>query len=458
MKKQSRKVKRELAKKLEKENQANPVIKSTEKESKTIETPRFILELVRIFKYSIVYYLFAIIILSCYVAVHYLKPELWFEIIITGAVLSIALFITDNFFRNKSGVELLESVIIFCGALNFAHIAYYYNANNNYIDIGIIVISILVAEYLFLISFKASKKWGGNSYNKKSIVLTNILLGIIITVLTVLEIYVNLGTQFIWLPIISFVFFMYYFTQDKDIYQELCNKFPKINEPWSIVAYIDLTFIAIAILSTVYQFWFSPILFGIKLWGIFLGIVILYIAYVIIITLYIKIIKIIENRKEEKKQKAIEAERVEALRIKEENREKQLEEENRELNSSIRAIQTARGTRSDFVILANYKHHFPTVDYSSMHVPLTSFIQISDIKKQIIWDKDLKDVLKYLDRLMELSYQDYGIRIVLDQIDAFLGLVANYKDYRGAETLNQWFKENCPTIYKMIKTKNYGKD
>ncbi|SRR6266403_3165329 len=77
---------------------------------------------------------------------------------------------------------------------------------------------------------------------------------------------------------------------------------------------------------------------------------------------------------------------------------------------------------------------------------LIDLIEVSTIKKQIIWKQELVDAIKDLEYFAKLTFNDHLLKMLAGEKDKLVGAVRHVSDYTGAETLLGIIHTEAPSL------------
>jgi hypothetical protein len=183
----------------------------------------------------------------------------------------------------------------------------------------------------------------------------------------------------------------------------------------------------------------SEIILGIQFWKISLGVIVVLSTFVTILGLI---------KKQQETSRKLEAQ----LALK-----KREEEEKQEVQKAIESFEVNTATEWETILMVvsyfrNDSRKYPdSLIKKMLTTPLVSIINISSIKKQIVWDGRLTSAFIILEILARKSYLDQDLRLLAKQIIDLKEGIKPYEKYDGYSTLIQRIDFYCPTIMTVIK-------
>lgn len=395
----------------------------------------------------------AIIMISLYFTQHFFAG-FWSEALMVVGVTALSMLIlhSKNVVRADDDViqVLRDSLVIGTGSVLLTRITNHYAIDQNTFGSVPMVISILLVVFgLVLTKFSDPHDHYRNRAYEKACTIFAKIVSTLVTVWLLGSIYKVAGTQYIWLPAISLWIFWFYFSNDEDFEDKIANR----ENTLSVSA---LSLIAICLISTIYQFWFSTIVFGFNLWQCLLGVSIL--AIVIISLVFYK------KHKDEKLAKKISAEKEEVdkakkreadLKAKEES-EKIAQDRSVKLDLALKAIETeAEQKWSEILYVSHWykdNHQIYNIILPKIHLaPLEQLVEISKIKKQIAFNpSNLESALRLINHFAEKNYSDETLQGFVDQVSKFLELIYEFSSFKGYEETIIVVENICPAVYQLI--------
>lgn len=312
---------------------------------------------------------------------------------------------------------------------------------NNFGDLGItiaIVVYIIALILLFAIR-------DPNNYEYVRGALT-----ILVIILAIIFFYLYFQTQLVWILV-----FLIWSLSFGDGFQELDNETHGVFcvfTPVSLgVASIVSTIIQfweeissflsniLTVLSALNSFFFSLKLFFIPIWELLL-IFIIAIVILKIIKALIKKRNELRKKAEEEKENFLAAQRLENLKNNEKSRAMSL------LNCSDAVI-----FKNDILFVVENNNLFSKAGAAQILTRaelFDSFVEVSDIKKQIVYSDKLKMVLEVCNTLYNQLYDDKIINNLADVICDFRIKVRKFASYKGAAELLAQIDAKCKDFPK----------
>lgn len=322
--------------------------------------------------------------------------------------------------------------------LNFSAILYLMIRNyetNSFGWIGfIIAIGItIILSVLFIIKYS----------DRDYFCIRNVtVLGLIIAMISF--VYLYFGSQLIWIPIIFLPVFLL------SIVEEVAGIIGD-NKVVGLVLILILS----GIVSTVIQF-FDPIAnFAISLWWAVIGLPNW--VHVVIVAIIICVALFFLYRSLNKKGIAKENARIakeKADKIAKENKEKkeaaekELVDRRQKVNNLVLLTEDLK--KEDLIFLAG---NINLIDFSEVvcyHIAkfsvMMQFFEISKIKKHIVWDNSLEEVLNLYKTCYQKIYKDDNLRNLVEALKRLKERLELYPDYQGykkiMDTFDKYFKDN----------------
>ena len=379
----------------------------------------------------------------------FLVPHFWGRVIMMLAIFIIQIIIEtvyddfawgddDKFFNDKQIKNLSFNLSKWLTLLNFAYcsVAFNLNINSFGLVLGILFIAITLIFMLLYCLFNSDRK----------ILKFNGLIVIPILVSVPFLIYLNFGTQFIWMPISLFFIGALFAIFDELIYA-IFNRwdyslFTKVN------LWIFSVLCLIGIVSTSIQFWpaISSVLtievLGNALWLYLVAIIILA-AMVYLASLVIKEVKL-------RKRLIAINQRIEAEKKLELEKAAKKEQEKKNRIAELSKIPTGHPMEvfpSDLVFIAklyNAKELDKNFQFSKvLKVNLKELLSVSDQKKQLVYNQDLVQVLEMYNSLHQKFFADWFLKNLIKNFVSFCEFVKQYQDYKGFDSLKAEIKFTC---------------
>lgn len=265
------------------------------------------------------------------------------------------------------------------------------------------------------------------------------LLSVATLIVIIVFAYLYFATQLIWLPVLMFIA-LAFITED---FKEL-----SFGQNTSLVLLFFLCLVAI--ISTNYQFWHEICLavynvwdyifsfdFSNPIWRV-IGLIVLAVAIMILVR-YIRskradkralaqlVLEEVEQLELQKAKKAKEKAEEEAAKVK-------IQEELRKISTSL---QDGSISAKQLIFLAKHRDLYPakiTVEPLTQVNP-EDFFLISKIKKQIIFDNGLSDVVELFNDLYRKSYYDEELRVIIKWVQELHQFTDDYADFHGYTAL-----------------------
>lgn len=265
-----------------------------------------------------------------------------------------------------------------------------------------------------------------------------LVMSLVVAISLVVGSYLYFGTQAIWLMLLMSIVFglMNGFRELGDIVSD------DISAMFSILLSLALTLVALV--STIYQFWqaigdFSYYLFvGNNLnfliflqgLGVLTGVIIIFLSFKYQKRRRARMLRESKRRQEEKAAAAAKA---------------QKEEQEQAITRNLLDITAILESGE---VLSNERLVYLAQNYGLLNgaklaiEPLTKvewsgFFTISNVKKQIIWDHRLVEVITLFNNLYSKSYQDKELRAIIRSINALCRFIEDYKAFTGHEAFNE---------------------
>ncbi|MCX6795735.1 MAG: hypothetical protein NT165_03380 [Candidatus Falkowbacteria bacterium] len=393
------------------------------------------------------------LIFGCQFIVHSYYPGFWTE---TVTAFSSMLIAGIYFNRGKRIDDYLQSalicrtlLIISSAALMVSFLANKDNVNQNNFGtaLWIIVIASLIIGLIWQLKKGPSREYLDEKRYSYYRALNKIiyLFGVI---LLSYETYIHFGSQYVWLPSIFLIIFLFTMFDDTGtgIFDDLKEEIREL---------LFLIPLLVAIISTLYQFWFSEIVWGIIFWQLFAGalfILLISLAIVFLRRRNKRIARELAKKQAELKEKSQQAELREKKLLEE---EQALEEKRKSVMLILDSMKKdSKVSWTDILFLAGYYQQdinsLSSVSKNIFKAPLEEMITISEVKKHIVWPGSLMMALQLLEKFADKSYEDQELRIIATQLADLITFVEAYPEYNGYDNLMQAINDRCPTIVKVI--------
>lgn len=150
--------------------------------------------------------------------------------------------------------------------------------------------------------------------------------------------------------------------------------------------------------------------------------------------------KIEEKEKEEKKEKE------DRLREEKEKRESS----RKDLLKLLETLKIRPLNKKEFLSLVRYKNDFNfDVSLSSFsRIDWKEYFMVSTLKEQIVWERNLEEVLFFLDYLYKKSYDDNQLELIIQAIEDLNKFLAPIKRYGGYTRIKEILATSTPNIPK----------
>lgn len=362
------------------------------------------------------------------------------EGIIIITLTGIVIFITNiNGIKEREVlIKLRNQLTLISGSLHFLSLATNQNPNLNNLN----VVLYTIGGCLFIISVViVTQDWRHSSKEDYYRILTAIIV-VSMLILSLEEIWIHFGSQFVWMPVSAFVIF-FFFNGYHSSY-----KFMVSIHGISLPAIITL--IILGLISTFYQFWFAEVMFGVRLWHILSGL-----GVILILLIVIKLISThkfeknerIENEKREKEQK----ERKEKEEIEKKAAAEKVKENNLERSKKILGTDHNLSWDDVFFLRNNFSDGETYILKRISQLSLIDLLEISKVKKTIVWNNSLEAALCLIEIIVKKLYDDILLKEYIEQVESLIKGTLEYKDYKGYEALIKRISESCSTVLVLIK-------
>ena len=373
--------------------------------------------------------------------------------------------VDDPSYVEKRKLSLRCMSVLSQGLCLIAYLASTNNQNKNSFDLTLWIIctAIVVLSILLLFISENVREWssGRSSYIYYSAISK--LLSLTTVVMLTSFVYVNFGTQYIWVPTSFLSLFLIAFFQTPAIqdYQREFNEHHgrTTNKAFDLLVILP---IVTSLISTFYQFWFYKGAFGYMLHEYFTLIGFLTIVWYVFKFSKSKV-RALKAKKKDRENVVLrkaneELEKQEReLNQKQENLKKEEEEakKRKKLQDACgRILNHAVPDWYDILLVAEYYKEgiFPKELIGKIHkAPLSQLITVSTVKKHLVWESDFGSALALLSRIIDISFDDNLLIKLLAQIDDFMVFIRNYEKFTGYGKLTIQVKTHMETIKKSIK-------
>ncbi|MCU0679791.1 MAG: hypothetical protein MUF50_00590 [Planctomycetes bacterium] len=355
-------------------------------------------------------------------------------VVATGFCLLLFGIERDSSSRGRWYYDLRNFSSVVFGGLCLIGLSLHHHAENNF---GIIPIMLACAFGLtaVIIIIRSAK---GNSVNEG----LGQSLFFIIFLSSSAVIYIQFGSQFIWLPIIAITFALITLDVNRNS-GDYAYEFSEI---------IYLFPVGIGIISTLSQFWFTTCILGMPLWKnlLYLLLIVILIAVIVFFILFTKHLrKIKEERIIEEAKKEKEKEKKDAEIKKEEEKKEMIQKlidsiNSKDINAATwKEIITLINTNTYGMNYADVKKYVPIFGVMSK-LKLSDLVTISEIKKHIIWNPELETVLSVIGNILEKNYDDRVLQDFMTQLRTLKIEVREKSEYSAYEGLITLIEVNVP--------------
>lgn len=264
-------------------------------------------------------------------------------------------------------------------------------------------------------------------------------LASLITTGSAVGVYLYWGSQYVWIPVVMFLVLCYFLFSAQTGWKEDVDT--KDAKPFAIA-------VAIGVIATISQFWFTPIVYGYTLWQLLIGVgIIAGIAGLVFLSKYMKRRKI-QKQKDAENKKLLEAENAKNERIAKERREKL------ELLAG-KIGKDEKPSWADILTLVEAKYKLNKADWYKViaKADIKELFAVSKIKNQIAWNYGaLQTVLKEIEEVCKSCFDDTVIELMIGQIKS----LEEYSTYTGYEPLKKYFSD-IESIRALVQLKEVQK-
>ena|GEM_PF-5959447 len=393
----------------------------------------------------------AIFIIALDAIVHKYFSGYWSELITIFATTSISLVFANRLsVRNKftdSAIILRNLLLITVGATLLSNLINTHNLNQNNFGSVAWTLCISIVGLLVTLLLNYSSDWDKKLHDKYYQYHPNSgfikLLGILVIVALIAELYIHFGSQYIWIPSMTLAAFLWYFFEDPKIEQFLDN---------DILQLLFITPIIIAVISTCSEFWFHNIVFGFSLWQVLLGLGIILLILGAVLGYFVLSTRKKEAEAERIKTEAREAKQAEEL-VARELRSDEVREENMRLFQSIK-----NGDELSWDNIIKVYHQYDLyknpglLDIATQISTLTlqQLITVSKLKKQLFWDGYYTTALIIIEKIATKSNNDELLNKLISQLLDLTNFINQYFDFNGHNEALNSIVTNCPTLLKLL--------
>lgn len=273
-------------------------------------------------------------------------------------------------------------------------------------------------------------------------------LRILNMVFAVSGIYLLFGNLLIWVLLISYVLQAWFIMSRLERFDITKNNHMRIS---AIAAGV------IGVASTIFQFWFTQIVFGIQLWKVLLGLVILVAVYFLIsyVADYIETKKMTREARLKEEAERPEREReAKELQVRE---AQQVEERKKIANEAFTALKKAeKPTWNDIFYITNngFREMSAIPHVVIANANLVELIEVSDIKSKIKWGHyEFEVALKALTAVANNSYDDEVLQKIIEQVKA----LEKFSSYNGYSALRTIIKNEYRMLLELVNLKEEDK-
>ncbi len=256
----------------------------------------------------------------------------------------------------------------------------------------------------------------------------------------------NFGNQTIWIPIVAASLII--------LLLSVKNNYLYDEEIGARLLFAPALFILSGVISTIIQFWSVELFWGIKLWQLLIGMLI------VMIIIAFLVVRRCRNKQREK-QEGIK--RMEEIRLKKEIEkglsEKAKEKEKVDMFNALMEKDPNTITIRDLATIYNFDKNAAIqrfLDSEIMPAHISSLLTVSIHKKQIVWQADMTIMLEILELIASKSFFDEELGLVIKITQTIREKIINSKmpgeknPYKGeSELINMLTK-----IEKAASTNN----
>lgn len=278
--------------------------------------------------------------------------------------------------------------------------------------------------------------------------MLKVFLSLPIFLLTLVSIFLNFGTQFIWMPII--VFFL---IDGFDVFDDL-TVIIKRRLRDGIMPTLERIFVLIGIISTIYQFRFAKILFGLVLWKIIFGFLFGLLTIVLLIVLIRLLVKSFIKRMKRRQQKKEREKKEREEKLQAEQTAQRAAEKKAEITKRFNSIRN----RIDFGTELNHEEAYFLIKnyffdawskglffdgFKNIKIKDAIIMETSDIKRQIIYRDSASHFLYLLNEIYATTFNDGLLKELVRLLSAFCDYINDHSDYKGADDLKKLVEKKC---------------
>ncbi len=249
------------------------------------------------------------------------------------------------------------------------------------------------------------------------------------------------GTQKIWIPLLGF----------SALFLSVTPMGRNLFSTFNMAAFnVAITVpVCIGLLSTLYQFWNTPVLPGVTL-GLLLFRILLGILSIIGVLLFgnalVKDGKKYQlkkrNERELAKQQREAEERAYADQIERENLIFTIKEKGGSPSwKDVLSLMDCRARKAE-----DWNYVIEAAQFTSPE----QLVTISVIKKTITWNGHVELMLEYIERVFVQSYDDTVLEKIRTQMQYFVEKIEQYDSFKGADKLLEEVKKRCPKAFSTL--------
>lgn len=391
-----------------------------------------------------------IVVITCVVMTHICLPGFWTEIIVAfAASILILLVVIQNETTDNEHRDLLRDLLII-STLSIILTIIGDREIQNPNEFGPVPLILQIILTVIGLTFTVKFHFGKNRryWIEKDYVYVSIskIFGSVIGMILLSRMYIYFGTQFIWLSALPLFIFLACFLSTRDI-----EKFLK---QYSDLLFIVIVFspLGIAAISTLYQFWFAEIFSDWKLWNLLLTLLSISAIFgIIFLFLFLK------RRKKEKlinlKRQEIQTQKAEEERIQKEKDENALLLKLDSESDSMRKTERVYWGQI-FLFSRHYRQDLNKFYYKILpficYADLMELVEVSEIKRHIVWDADFYEALGLLEKFAIKCYDDTRLVGFIDQLNSFVNKLNEYKEFEGYSKCISEVKSRYNVIYEKL--------
>ena len=368
---------------------------------------------------------------------------LWEELAGLTIVLVVSvllMFSFSNFFSKKDFINMmivsLSTYILFIRNLipidNIDNVVYRIITSSIFLFITIFFI---IEIYLII------KK----SYSKVRRIINTIIFffGLSVSIVFLVSMLNTFGSQWVWMtsvPLALLFFLLTVYVDDFEFFNRFFyRKEDDISTALFLMAFWSIIF---GVISTLYQFWFTKIIFGYVLWqvlvGLLLGILSIFLVYLIFSKILFSIKRKIENKKEkERKRKEEEEMKLKNDRIKKEEEDAKKKRET--LNKSLlKALQEKDFGEKELQVAAHFlspKNNKNLFIKIFLYFDLNKLFIISKGHQKIFWEPWIIGVFNAFSETLYSVRDDHTLYQLSSKIVLLHNELKKYSSFQGYDVL-----------------------